>query len=272
MDIGQPEPALQRTRSMRTDWVRVGDDVANVGEPAVFGDQGPVVPAVAEGPEVEPAHPARAPGRRVQLDGIEIETWHDAPDGHLHFIEGGDWEQHAGGVRLIVLAVALGVAENIDVHSIPAEEFQSSGWLTLTPWMRLIGTDWLVRLVRPRVIRRPRGDSANVKLNMPITRRQISETMAISNGIKPPSANGPIPKAAVVTTMMIVMAAGINHSLEQEADEPLRRHLNQRLISHPEVGEDAGSSLLIKIANAGPLSMGPGQQIVAQSGRLAPAR
>ena len=91
---------------------------------------------------------------------------------------------------------------------------QSSGWLVLTPWTRLIGTDWLVRLVRPRVIRSPRGDSASVKLNMPITRRQINDNMPMSNGIKPPNARGTTPSDAVTTTMMIEIAAGTSHSVD----------------------------------------------------------
>ena len=120
MNIGQPEPPLQRTLLDAYGLgLRMGDDVADVGEPTVFGDQGPVVPAIAEGPEVEPPHPARVSGT-VQLDGIKIETWQRAPDNQLDFIEGGDRKQHAGGVRLVVFAVALAVAENIDVHPIPA--------------------------------------------------------------------------------------------------------------------------------------------------------
>ena len=83
------------------------------------------------------------------------------------------------------------------------------------------------------------------------------------NGIKPPRANGMTSMAAVTTKMMIVMAAGINHSLEsRKLTISRRRHLNQRLIGHPEVGEDAGCRLLIKIADAGLLPMGPGEQIV----------
>ena len=64
----------------------------------------------------------------------------------------------------------------------------SSGWATLTPWIRSTGTDWLVRLVSPRVIRRPRGDSARVKLNIAITRRLIRVTRPMTSGIRPARA------------------------------------------------------------------------------------
>src|SRR5688572_18330382 len=120
----------------------MGDDVAYVGEPTLLGDHGAVVPAVAQGPEVEPAHPARALWRWVQLDVIKIETGQHAPDGKLNFVQGGDREQNAGGVRLIVIAVALGVAEDIDVHAIPALQL---------PEQRLAGLDALDAIDRHRL-------------------------------------------------------------------------------------------------------------------------
>ena len=59
--VRQPERPLQRALLYAYGLgLRMGDDIAYVGEPTLLGDHGAVVPAVAQGPEVEPAHPARA--------------------------------------------------------------------------------------------------------------------------------------------------------------------------------------------------------------------
>ena len=60
MDIGQPQQSLQRPL-LDVYGLRLGmrHDVTRVGEPALLGDQYAVVPAVTEGPEVEPPQPAR---------------------------------------------------------------------------------------------------------------------------------------------------------------------------------------------------------------------
>ena len=80
--------------------------------------------------------------------------------------------------------------------------------------MRLIGTDWLVRLVRPRVIRSPRGDSARVKLNIEITRRLIMVTAPIAIGIKAPRANLTTPNCAVTTSTTTMITSESSHSDE----------------------------------------------------------
>ena len=56
MDIGQPKHSLQRSL-LNTHRLCLGVWQRRVtwSEPAVLGDQGAVVPAIAEGPEVEPS-------------------------------------------------------------------------------------------------------------------------------------------------------------------------------------------------------------------------
>src|SRR5215207_4217542 len=122
MDIGQSKLSLQRPLlNPHRLSLGMGYHVTRVSEPAVFGDQDAVVPAITEGPEVEPPEPAHALRRGVQLDGIKIETRERTSHRKLNFGKIGNWEQHARGVRFIVVAVVLGVAEDIDVHPVPAQ-------------------------------------------------------------------------------------------------------------------------------------------------------
>ena len=100
--------------------------------------------------------------------------------------------------------------------AIEAERRHSSDWLILTPWIRSTGTDWLVRLVRPRVIRKPRGDSARVKLNIEITRRPITETVPIDQRDQAAERGESTPNRRVMARMIAttVMANGISHSID----------------------------------------------------------
>src|SRR5919112_5878016 len=90
----------------------------------------------------------------------------------------------------------------------------NSGWLVFTPWIRSTGTDWLLRLVRPRVTRSPREDSDRVKLNMAKTRRPITETTPIARGIRPGRAYGVTSRIEVTTSTPTVEPAVTSHSVE----------------------------------------------------------
>src|SRR6476660_2814660 len=75
MDVGEPQQPLQRPL-LNVDRLSFGvwHDVTLTVEPALLSDQGPVVPAVAECPEVKPPKPPCALRCGVQLDVIETET------------------------------------------------------------------------------------------------------------------------------------------------------------------------------------------------------
>ena len=181
MDVGEPQQPLQRPL-LNVDRLSFGvrHDVALMVEPALLGDQGSVVPAVAECPEVKPSKPPRAIGYGMQLDAVETEARHYPAQREVDLLTACHREQHARGVdSLFSLSPWAYPTMSMSTRYQPSSR-QSSGWLILTPWTRLIGTDWLVRLVRPRVIRSPRGDSARVKLNMAITRRLIIDNVPMS--------------------------------------------------------------------------------------------
>jgi hypothetical protein len=70
----------------------------------------------------------------VQLYGSKIETWERTSDRKLNFAKVCDWQQYARGVRFVVVAVVMGVAEDIDVDPVPAQRL---------PEQRLTGLDTL---------------------------------------------------------------------------------------------------------------------------------
>ncbi len=88
--------------------------------------------------------------------------------------------------------------------------------------MRSIGMDWLVRLVSPRAARRPRGDSARVKLNMPITRVPIMLTRPMAIGMSAARANGTTSRILVMMNSTTRPKTAISHSLERRK-LPIRR-------------------------------------------------
>ncbi len=77
-----------------------------------------------------------------------------------------------------------------------------------------MGTDWLVRLVSPRVTRRPRGDSANVKLNIEITRLLTSENPPMTIGMNPPNAASPTSNTTNKMIAAMVNSSGNSHSAD----------------------------------------------------------
>ena len=88
------------------------------------------------------------------------------------------------------------------------------GWITRTPWIRLTGTDWLVRLNRPRVTRTPRADWARVKLNIWKTRRLIIEASPMASGISPARAKAITSNPAVTISATTRSAAENRNSLD----------------------------------------------------------
>jgi hypothetical protein len=72
-DAAELKPALQRALldSNRLG-LRMRHDVALVAQPAFLGRNGPVVPAVPQRPEVEPAHPARATRRPASATRVRV--------------------------------------------------------------------------------------------------------------------------------------------------------------------------------------------------------
>ena len=86
----------------------------------------------------------------------------------------------------------------------------------------MIGTDWLVRLVSPRVIRRPRGDSARVKLNIEMTRRLTIVTTPMASGIRAEKANWTTWKTTVAIPATIRKTVVMIHSDDSSSPKTSR--------------------------------------------------
>src|SRR5215213_11463447 len=108
MHVGQPEQPLQRAL-FDAYGLSLGmwHNVACVGEPALFGDQRAVVPAVAQRPEVEQPKPPSAFGRGVELNTVKIETWQYASHSELFLIVVGEPKKYTRRGGLIVITAVL---------------------------------------------------------------------------------------------------------------------------------------------------------------------
>ena len=241
-------------------------DVTLVGHPAVLSHQRPVVPAIAQGPPVEPAQPAGPPGYGMQLYPVEVQPWQGPAQADLDLGPGRDREQHIGGLGLVVLAVGVRVADHIDVHPVPAGQLPEQGLADLHP------LDPVDRHRLAGQVGQAAGD--------PETARGLGQG-EVEHGEHPSAdhGNGADGQRDQAGEGVLDHVERQGHGPEndqktrsenplrgehQAEHQPLRRNRDQGPVGGAEVGQHAGGGGLLQVADPGLLAVRPGEQVVPE--------
>ena len=244
-----------------------------MGEPAVLGDHDPVVVAVPQGPEVEPPDPAGRLGRAVQVDGVEVDAGEHPAERQPGLVGVRHRKQHAGRAGGVVLAVAAAVAEDVDVDPVPAEA---------PPQDRLHDPDALDAVDRDGLAGQA-GQAAGGP--QPAGRLGQGE---VEHADHPGADHGDQAdghgdqRGQGEADHVEDRRDGEEHDQaddghqplagqQEAADQALRGDGHQALVGRAQVGEDAGGRPA-RVADAGVLAMGPGQQVVAEPVGLGPGQ